>query len=124
MIYANNEHIFLCYSVIIATIYPDFTIPFRYPCLTTVLFSRSLESCHRSYVNSTPKCHEHFRGPRRRSLSKIINLLHARNNTASGEGLLFKRQLLTIEDNSRIVFFAGWKNAPNALTTHKKSDLV
>ena len=86
MIYANNEHIFLCYSVIIATIYPDFTIPLRYPCLTTVLFSRSLDSCHRSYVNSTPKCHEHFRGPRRRSLSKIINLLHARNNTASDEG--------------------------------------
>ena len=66
MIYANNEHIFLCYSVIIATIYPDFTIPFRYLCLTTVLFSRSLESCHRSYV--------------RRSLSKIINLLHARQH--------------------------------------------
>ena len=50
MIYANNEHFFLCYSVIIATIYPDFTIPFRYPCLTTVLFSRSLDSCHRSYA--------------------------------------------------------------------------
>ena len=40
------------------------------------LFSRSLLSCHRSYVNSTPKCYELFRGPRRRSLSKIINLLH------------------------------------------------
>ena len=85
MIYANNEHIFLCYSVIIATIYPDFTIPFRYPCLTTVLFSRSLESCHRSYVNNTPKCHEHFRGPRRRSLSKII-IFFMLANTASGEG--------------------------------------
>jgi hypothetical protein len=36
-----------------------------------ILFSRSLDSCHRSYV--------------RRSLSKIINLLHARNNTASGK---------------------------------------
>ena len=34
--------------------------------LTIILFSRSLDSCHRSYV--------------RRSLSKIINLLHARIN--------------------------------------------
>ena len=44
--------------------------------LPSCWFSRSLLSCHRSYVNSTPKCHELFRGPRRRSLSKIINLLH------------------------------------------------
>ena len=40
--------------------------------LTTVLFSRSLISFHRSYV--------------RRSLSNIINVLHTRNNTASGRG--------------------------------------
>ena len=44
--------------------------------MDAVLFSRSLNSCRRSYDNNTPKCHEHFRGPRRHSLSKIINLLH------------------------------------------------
>ena len=85
MIYANNEHIFLCYSVIIATIYPDFTIPFRYPCLTTVLFSRSHESCHRSYVNNTPKCHEHFRGPVGAHYRRLL-IFFMLANTASGEG--------------------------------------
>ena len=39
---------------------------------TPILFSRSLISFHRSYV--------------RRSLSNIINVLHTRNNTASGKG--------------------------------------
>ena len=44
--------------------------------IDAVKFSRSLDSCRRSYDNSTPKCHELFRGPRRRSLSNIINVLH------------------------------------------------
>ena len=40
--------------------------------LTIILFSRSLDSCHRSYV----RC----------SLSKIINLLHARINIPTSGG--------------------------------------